>query len=214
LYVFNGPSITSPQISSANGITSAGFPAGGYYGTSIPGPFTSTDDSGCLTFRFMSDEADQRAGWNSNVTCLFKNPLVSNVNDAGPGSLRQAIDCIASGDTITFSSAMTGQFIDLTSTTLEIGKNVNIYRSPTTKIKVRAVNDQPIFHVQPGYYLYLRNTELYPDSGFSGRAIVNEGTLTLDDTLIYEQIANLGSGNTIVNYNLINVKGTSGIYKQ
>lgn len=214
LYVFNGPSIMSPQISSANGITSAGFPAGGYYGTSIPGPFTSSHESGCLTFRFMSDEADQRAGWNSSVTCLFKNPLVTNVNDSGAGSLRQAIDCIASGDTITFSSAMTGQYIDLTSTTLEIGKNVNIYRSPTTKIKVRAANDQPIFHVQPGYYLYLRNTELYPDAGLSGRAVVNEGTLTLDDTLIYEQIANLGSGNTIDNYNALTIKGTSGILKQ
>jgi hypothetical protein len=213
LYAFNGQDIMATQFSSANGITSAGFPAGGYYGTSVPGPFTSTHDSGCLTFRFMSDEADQRAGWNANVTCVFKNPLVSNTGDSGPGTLRQAIDCIASGDTITFSSAMTGQYIDLTSTSILINKNVNIYRTPSTKIKVRAINDQPIFQVQTGNYLYLRNTELYPDSGLSGRAVVNEGTLTLDDTLIYEQIPNLGSGNTIVNYGSVVVKGVSGILK-
>ncbi|NNC85395.1 MAG: hypothetical protein HKN75_04880, partial [Bacteroidia bacterium] len=45
LYVFDGASTASPLIASANGPTQSNFPAGGYYGTSNPGPFVSTDAS-------------------------------------------------------------------------------------------------------------------------------------------------------------------------
>ena len=70
LYVFNGNSITAPQIASANGAgTVPGGLAGGYWGTTIPGPFTSTNANGCLTFRFRSDGSVNNAGWVANVTC-------------------------------------------------------------------------------------------------------------------------------------------------
>jgi len=71
LYVFNGNAITSPQIASANPAANVpGGLAGGFWGTLIPGPFTSTDASGCLTFRFRSDNSINRAGWIANVTCV------------------------------------------------------------------------------------------------------------------------------------------------
>lgn len=38
-------------------------------GTSIPGPFTSTDLTGCLTFVFESDGSGLRDGWEADVTC-------------------------------------------------------------------------------------------------------------------------------------------------
>jgi hypothetical protein len=70
LYVFDGNSINSQQIPSTNGSSNVpGGLAGGYWGTTIPGPFTSTDSSGCLTFRFRSDNSVNLAGWNANVTC-------------------------------------------------------------------------------------------------------------------------------------------------
>ena len=70
LYVFNGNSISSPQIASTNtAMNVPGGLAGGYWGTTIPGPFSSTDPSGCLTFRFRSDTTVTRAGWNANITC-------------------------------------------------------------------------------------------------------------------------------------------------
>ena len=70
LYVFDGDSINSPQIASTNpaGNTPGGL-SGGYWGTAIPGPFTSTDPSGCLTFRFRSDGSVTNPGWIANVTC-------------------------------------------------------------------------------------------------------------------------------------------------
>lgn len=68
LYVHNGPDATYPLIDSGNNPT-PNFPGGGYYGQSIPGPFTSTHESGALTFVFMSDYAGNRAGWEADVTC-------------------------------------------------------------------------------------------------------------------------------------------------
>lgn len=70
LYVFNGDTTTSPQIASTNGAANVpGGLAGGFWGTALPGPFTSSDASGCLTFRFRSDNVVNLAGWIANVTC-------------------------------------------------------------------------------------------------------------------------------------------------
>jgi hypothetical protein len=78
LYVFNGNSISAPQIASVNpaGNVPGGL-AGGYWGTAIPGPFTSTSADGSLTFRFRSDGSGVRAGWVANVTCAAPSPCSS-----------------------------------------------------------------------------------------------------------------------------------------
>lgn len=71
LYVYNGNSVNSPQIASANPVGNgplAGL-AGAYWGTAIPCPFTSSDASGCLTFVFRSDDSGQNPGWVAAVTC-------------------------------------------------------------------------------------------------------------------------------------------------
>ncbi|MQP23775.1 PKD domain-containing protein, partial [Flavobacterium sp. LMO8] len=70
VYVYDGDLITSPQISSGNGAGNVpGGVPGGFWGTTIPGPFTSSHPSGCLTFRFRSDSSVSRAGWIANITC-------------------------------------------------------------------------------------------------------------------------------------------------
>lgn len=69
LYVYDGPDATFPLIDSGNPATNSGFPAGGYYGNTIPGPFQSTDASGSLTFVFRSDGIVTNPGWEASVTC-------------------------------------------------------------------------------------------------------------------------------------------------
>ena len=70
LYVFNGATTASPQITSTNPAGSVpGGLAGSFWGTSIPGPFTSSSPDGCLTFRFRSNATIVASGWSSNVTC-------------------------------------------------------------------------------------------------------------------------------------------------
>jgi len=74
LYVFDGNSVTSPQIASANpaGNVPGGL-AGSYWGNltgaNLPGPFTSSTAGGCLTFRFRTDGSGTRDGWVANVSC-------------------------------------------------------------------------------------------------------------------------------------------------
>ncbi|MCU0349837.1 MAG: gliding motility-associated C-terminal domain-containing protein [Flavobacterium sp.] len=73
LYVYDGNSTASPQISSGNG---GGFGPvtlpGAFWGNlnaNLPGPFEATSASGCLTFRFVSDGIINNPGWTANITC-------------------------------------------------------------------------------------------------------------------------------------------------
>ncbi|MEE9439099.1 MAG: hypothetical protein V3V14_08880, partial [Saprospiraceae bacterium] len=91
LYIHNGLNVSAPLFDSGNGATQANFPAGGYYGSTIPGPFTSTDASGCITFHFLSDGAVTGIGWDASITCGNFTPqndecinaIVITVGDSG-----------------------------------------------------------------------------------------------------------------------------------
>ena len=70
LYVYDGNSVTNPQIASTNnaGNSQLTMP-GAFWGTVIPGPFSSTSPDGCLTFKFLSDSSGTKAGWVADITC-------------------------------------------------------------------------------------------------------------------------------------------------
>ena len=75
LYVYNGNTVTpAALLPSANGAGNVpgGLPGsywGNLTGANLPGPFTSSDPNGCLTFVFRSDGSVQNAGWVANITC-------------------------------------------------------------------------------------------------------------------------------------------------
>lgn len=52
-----------------DGNSTAGTLLGNFSGTTIPGPFTASTASGCLTFVFTSDGSGVAAGWNASVAC-------------------------------------------------------------------------------------------------------------------------------------------------
>jgi hypothetical protein len=83
VYVYNGP-VVSPynangtQFIGPAGLPTCGGPAGwcnqtlgpgGFTGNVIPGPFTSTHPSGCLTISMTSDDIVNLAGWAATVQC-------------------------------------------------------------------------------------------------------------------------------------------------
>lgn len=68
LYVYDGTSSAAPMISSGNGSTAVG-PAGGFWGTTNPGPFTATNPTGCLTFVFISNGSITGSGWTADIIC-------------------------------------------------------------------------------------------------------------------------------------------------
>jgi hypothetical protein len=77
LYVYNGNSSSAPMIPSTNGPANVpGGIAGGYWGTAIPGPFTSSSPDGCLTFVFRSDGSVVQSGWTADVTCAPDQPKI------------------------------------------------------------------------------------------------------------------------------------------
>ncbi|WP_237390902.1 T9SS type A sorting domain-containing protein [Chryseobacterium sp. KMC2] len=59
MYVYNGPSTASPVFANGNNLT----------GNTVPGPFTSTDPSGAITVKFVSDAGVTANGWNVNFSC-------------------------------------------------------------------------------------------------------------------------------------------------
>ncbi|MFP4007273.1 MAG: DUF4114 domain-containing protein [Spirulinaceae cyanobacterium] len=74
---------------------------------------------------------------------------VTNINDSGAGSLRNAIASAQSGDTITFSSALANQKITLTGGSLNInGKNLIIDGSAASGLTVSGNNTTRVFDVQ------------------------------------------------------------------
>lgn len=56
LNIYDGPDATYPLL-------------GSFSGTTIPGPFTSTDATGALTFVFSSDGSNTSSGWSVDITC-------------------------------------------------------------------------------------------------------------------------------------------------
>ncbi|HLP65319.1 DUF7619 domain-containing protein [Flavobacterium sp.] len=68
LYVYDGFDATFSQIPSSNEGTT-NLPSGGFWGTTNPGPFTATNFSGCLTFRFRSNDSITSSGWIASVSC-------------------------------------------------------------------------------------------------------------------------------------------------
>lgn len=71
LQVKNGPTQNSPQFLTApNGATNYTGVTGISGTPAVPFSYTSTDASGCLTFRFTSDGTLNRPGWNATLTCV------------------------------------------------------------------------------------------------------------------------------------------------
>ena len=98
LYVFNGNSPASQQIVSSNGAGNVpGGVAGGYWGTTIPGPFTSSSPDGCLTFSFRSNDSVTNSGWTANVSCspppcTFETPSSVTTSNVSPNSISASWD--------------------------------------------------------------------------------------------------------------------------
>ena len=114
-------------------------------------------------------------------------PVVTNTNDSGPGSLRDALAIANDGDTITF--AVTGA-IGLTSGELVINKNITISGPGANLLAVsRAGNAAPfrIFHVMLGHTVIIERLAIRNGSvlnTFGGGILNFESTLTVNSCVL------------------------------
>ena len=133
---------------------------------------------------------------------------VTNTNDSGPGSLRQALAVVNDGDTINFDSALNGQIINLTSGELVINNNITIAGPGGDLLTVSRSSSNlfRIFHVMPGRSVTIEGLTIQNGSGSGGGGVLNDhATLTIDSCIVSGNFApdsqgaglyNDGSGST------------------
>lgn len=196
LYVYNGPDTNSSLIASANGSTQAGFPAGGYYGTSIPGPFVSSDPTGCLTLRLMSDTYVTGTGWDVDISCDLhcSPPELDTKLDTGYGSLRHVIACPLTS-AIVVNGIVANDTINITGDALEIWQDVIIDQILSEKVIIKSTLAGPLFNIQSGKTLQMDNVDIIvPDNN---AVFNNNGTIEVQDATIKGNNLQIQNNNSI-----------------
>src|SRR6266576_2018372 len=115
---------------------------------------------------------------------------VSNKNDSGPGSLRQALADAHNDDTINFDSSLNGQTITLTSGELVVNKIVSINGPGPNNLAVDANHASRVFHVSDG-----------ASAGISGLSIINGSASGLYGGGIYNDHSTLSEINCTLSGN-------------
>jgi hypothetical protein len=117
---------------------------------------------------------------------------VTNGNDSGPGSLRQALADANDGDTINFDASV--GTVTLTTAELAISKSITVSGAPNMVTVVRSSQTEfRIFHVMPGHSVEINGLTMSGGhiTGGNGGGILNDNsTLTIAHCTV--------SGNAIV----------------
>jgi len=110
---------------------------------------------------------------------------VMNLNDSGSGSLRQALEDIAIGGTITFEPALAGATIALTSGPLVPGSSVTIDAADAPGISLDGGGLYRGFEIGAGLTVDLSHLTVTNGYGFQlAGGILNNGSLTLDHVTV------------------------------
>jgi hypothetical protein len=127
------------------------------------------------------------------VRALLSTLVVTNTNDSGTGSLRQAVAGASSGDTITFSSKLRGQTITLTSGELDVARNITIQGPGASQLAVSGDDASEVFNIDSGATVSISGLTITGGNASVGGGITNAGTLSLDQSTIKGNEAN-GAG--------------------
>jgi hypothetical protein len=144
--------------------------------------------------------------------CAFANArTVTNTNDSGAGSLRQAIADAVLGETIDFAAGVTGTII-LTSGELVINKNLTIQGPGANLLTISANNASRVFSVTlsasglvsfSGLTISGGNTNSLNTGPFGGGIEHSTGTVNVTNCVISGNTANAGGG--LSNFGTMNV---------
>ncbi|MEN3369734.1 MAG: hypothetical protein V7609_1877 [Verrucomicrobiota bacterium] len=141
----------------------------------------------------LTDDPNVAGAANPTVTLLCANPAtVINLNDAGAGSLRQALVDVCDGGAINFQAGLTGT-ITLSTGHLVVDKSVTINGPGSANnvvINVSANNSGRVFRILTGKIVEIKGLEIADgnpagaDFNGEGGGILNQGTLTVRDCLL------------------------------
>ncbi|HEY7946048.1 MAG TPA: right-handed parallel beta-helix repeat-containing protein, partial [Acidimicrobiales bacterium] len=127
---------------------------------------------------------------------------VTNCNDSGVGSLRQAVLNAASGDTITFALSPACSTITLTSGEIDISQSLTIDGPGAGALAVSGNDQSRVFAVISGTVaisgLTIENGDIPGNINSSGGGINNDGTLSVTNTVLLDNTVQ-GPGGGIYN---------------
>ena len=139
--------------------------------------------------------ANKGKWWSFTTACNTSLITVTNSNDTGTGSLRQAIADICPGGTINFASSLAGQTITLASE-LGIYKNLIVDGSAlATPITIsgdtdhNGVGNVRVFTVNQDVNVTLINLTIANGRNTFGGGIYNHGTLTVTNSTFSDNVA-------------------------
>ncbi len=138
------------------------------------------------------------------LTVLEATPVVHNLLDSGPGSLRYVIAYATGNATVTFDPALSGQTVLLTSGQLQLANNLTIDGSGLPGgIKIDGGHSNRVFAVAGGATVTLNSlviTNGFPGAGNWGGAIANSGTIAMNNcTLAGNSVDSSSAGGAIEN---------------
>ena len=121
---------------------------------------------------------------------------VTNCDDSGPGTLRQAVVDAASGDTIAFASPLGCNVITLTTGEILIDKNLTISGPGATELAVSGNSSSRVFNVGGSRTVVISGLTVSGGKATSGGGILtgNSSSLTLTATTVTGNTAFKGGG--------------------
>ena len=133
--------------------------------------------------------------------------VVSNTNDSGEGSLRQGMDVIADGGTITFEPDLAGETITIVER-LEVTKKMTIDAVDAPGLAISGGTKTQILYVEPAGELTLRNLTIRDGwDGGGGAGIENDGIVNIFNSTFTNNVADYGGA--IENYGTMLIKNST-----
>jgi hypothetical protein len=171
--------------------------------------FTACGPDPCNTSDCFNHPGDQLTmDFYTCSECL----IVYSTNDAGVGTLREAITCASTGDTIRFAPNLFSDSIVLSSAQLDLNKDLFIIAKKDLGLVVRGELVNRVFDVLQGNEVFLEGISIISGMAQQGSGIRNDGKLSLKNMTIYYDVE-VPPGSVIQNLDSIHVVGFNAIIK-
>jgi hypothetical protein len=111
--------------------------------------------------------------------------VVTNLNNSGPGSLRDAVEIVADGGAVTFDPSLAGGTITLTSGPLVVSKPVTIDAADAPGVSIDGGGADRVLIVEPGKSVQVAHVTMTNGFGWQlAGCVLNNGSLTLDHVTV------------------------------